>query len=336
MSVSPTENNLTAQRSPQLVPSKDFTQHEHYGFAAPTEYKRKLKSAIHHDSDSKRKADKHGFQKRIAFDTVDNKLASDYSLTLRTKHDDYEYDRLTRTILVGVDESKYSKAALVWVFENLIEDGDEMVCIFAVDPSKIIPSDPSKQYREKAENFLKWIIEQNILQKKISLVLELSVGKVQDMFKLMIQIYEPSILVVGTRGRSMDGFKGLLPGSVSKYCLQHSPIPVIVVREHLKREKRKAKRAADPSSSRRLYREALLSVSSPGSSVKYYSEGSSASKVQPKLPFFLEHPVEVRSSRVSSRSPSTSGTRSRSISKDRRGWLKVGDGYFSSDSHLAS
>lgn len=41
--------------------------------------------------------------------------------------------------------------------------------------------------------------------------------------------------------------QGLLPGSVSKYCLQQSPIPVIVVRPSTKRMKKKKKRQADPA-----------------------------------------------------------------------------------------
>lgn len=45
--------------------------------------------------------------------------------------------------------------------------------------------------------------------------------------------------------------QGLLPGSVSKYCLQQSPIPVVVVRPSTKREKKKQKRLADPT--RRSY-----------------------------------------------------------------------------------
>jgi Universal stress protein family len=55
------------------------------------------------------------------------------------------------------------------------------------------------------------------------------------------------MLVVGTRGRSLGGFQGLLPGSISKYCLQNSPIPVIVVRPNAQRARSKRKRQADPS-----------------------------------------------------------------------------------------
>src|SRR5690554_10931 len=54
-------------------------------------------------------------------------------------------------------------------------------------------------------------------------------------------MYEPDMLVVGTRGR--NSVKGFLLGSVSRYCLNHSPVPVTVVRpaEKLIKSKTKAK-----------------------------------------------------------------------------------------------
>jgi hypothetical protein len=48
-------------------------------------------------------------------------------------------------------------------------------------------------------------------------------------------MYQPSLLIVGTRG--LSEFKGMLLGSVSKYCLQHSPVPVAVVRPESKAKK---------------------------------------------------------------------------------------------------
>jgi hypothetical protein len=74
---------------------------------------------------------------------------------------------------------------------------------------------------------------------------------------LQIEIYSPDSLIVGTRGR--DGaIGGLLPGSMSKYCLlflvwsynryclQHSPVPVIVVHSSQRRLHRRHKREKDP------------------------------------------------------------------------------------------
>lgn len=57
------------------------------------------------------------------------------------------------------------------------------------------------------------------------------------------------MLIVGTRGRSLGGFQGLMTisNSFSKWCLQYSPIPVVVVRPTEKRTKKKKKRDADPS-----------------------------------------------------------------------------------------
>lgn len=55
-------------------------------------------------------------------------------------------------------------------------------------------------------------------------------------------LYEPVAMIVGTRGRDLTGMKGLMGGSVSKYCLQRSPVPTIVVRPSSKRTKKKLKR----------------------------------------------------------------------------------------------
>ena len=82
---------------------------------------------------------------------------------------------------------------------------------------------------------------------------------------VQIKIYEPACLIVGTRGRSLNGIQGLLPGSVSKYCLQNSPVPVVVVRPSSKREKKKHKRKADPA--RKEYMNMLAQVGEGGSNI---------------------------------------------------------------------
>ena len=61
------------------------------------------------------------------------------------------------------------------------------------------------------------------------------------------------MLIVGTRGRTLGGLQGLVNtrNSFSKYCLQYSPVPVVVVRPTEKRVKKKTKRAND--SARQTY-----------------------------------------------------------------------------------
>lgn len=76
------------------------------------------------------------YQMLVSFDTFANKKATDFTLTLRSMHKDYHYSRLTRTILVGTDANYYSENALEWVFDELVEDGDVVVCLRAFDASK--------------------------------------------------------------------------------------------------------------------------------------------------------------------------------------------------------
>ena len=71
--------------------------------------------------------------------------------------------------------------------------------------------------------------------------------------------------------------QSLLPGSVSKYCLQQSPIPVIVVRPSTKREKKKKKRMADPS--RRSYNNILEMSERRGSHIFNPSSSTDSSNV---------------------------------------------------------
>jgi hypothetical protein len=70
-----------------------------------------------------------------------------------------------------------------------------------------------------------------------------------------IKLYEPALLIVGTKGRNLGGIQGLLPGSVSKYCLQNSPVPVIVVRPNSQRAHSRRKRHPDPAQN--YYRDLL-------------------------------------------------------------------------------
>ncbi|KAF2843369.1 adenine nucleotide alpha hydrolases-like protein, partial [Patellaria atrata CBS 101060] len=200
------------------------------------------------------------FQPRVSFDTFDKPadFIEENSFTLIKKHKDYEYTKRSRTFLCGLDSNEYSEYALEWLIDELVDDGDEIVCLRVVERDASIAGDSSVdrgRYREEARQLMEQIESKNQENKAINLVLEFSVGKVNKVIGEMINLYEPAILIVGTKGRSLGGFQGLLPGSVSKYCLQHSPVPVIVVRPNSKRTKNKKKRMNDPS--RQGYRDIL-------------------------------------------------------------------------------
>lgn len=88
----------------------------------------------------------------------------------------------------------------------------------------------------------------------------------------LIALYRPDSLIVGTRGNrgklalwgAALGAPGM--GSVSRYCISHSAVPVIVVRPEAKVKKSQAKREKkDPK--RKSYLALLGCVFTPASSL---------------------------------------------------------------------
>ena len=88
--------------------------------------------------------------------------------------------------------------------------------------------------------------------RKLSIIVEYIAGKVTTTIDRLIALYRPDSVIVGSRGaRKMKQAFGVAFGSqsmggVSKYCLRHSPVPVIVVRPESTVRKTLDKRRADP------------------------------------------------------------------------------------------
>ena len=134
------------------------------------------------------------FQNRVSFDTFDNKDAVDFSLTLNAKHRDYAYTRRSRTFLCGTDQNDYSEFALEWLIDELVDDGDEIVCLRVVDKDSKISSDSSLEegrYRHEAKKLLDQIIDKNSENKAISVILEFAVGKIQETIQRMVGALVP-------------------------------------------------------------------------------------------------------------------------------------------------
>ena len=126
----------------------------------------------------------------MSFDTFDNRDATDYSITLSSKHRDYAYTNHSRTFLCGTDQNDYSEFALEWLIDELVEDGDEIVCLRVIDPGSKINSDASVQqgkYKAEAYKLLEQIKAKNKDdEKSINLVLEYAVGKVPETIQRMV------------------------------------------------------------------------------------------------------------------------------------------------------
>ncbi|CAG1961260.1 unnamed protein product [Fusarium graminearum] len=191
------------------------------------------------------------FQKHVAFDNVptgEPTKNNAISFTLNVRHKGYQARRRSRCFMVGVDEHAYSDYALQWLLEELVDDGDEVVCVRVVEKELRFSN---REYREDAEKVMRGILDRNGNNRAINIVLEYAVGKLHTTFQVLM--YQPAMLIVGTRGRTLGGLQGLVNtrNSFSKYCLQYSPVPVVVVRPTEKRVKKKSKRAND--SARQTY-----------------------------------------------------------------------------------
>ncbi|KAG5917025.1 hypothetical protein E4U61_003104 [Claviceps capensis] len=217
------------------------------------------------------------FQNRVGFDNVPSGEATKNntpSLTLNVRHRGFYARRRSRCFMVGVDEHPYSDYAIQWLLDELVDDGDEVVCVRVVE--KEIRND---QYQDDANNVMKNILAKNGANRAISIVLEYAVGKLHATFQRLIQLYQPAMLIVGTRGRSLGGIQGLVNSrnSFSKYCLQYSPVPVVVVRPTEQRIKKKVKRSRDAS------RQTYLSMLAANNGLhEANSEASSTYELEPQ------------------------------------------------------
>lgn len=130
------------------------------------------------------------YERGVSFDTFDNRNAAEFSLTLNYKHKGYRSRRRSRTYLCGTDQNEYSEFALEWLLDELVNDGDEIVCLRAVEKDSRVASDAAIEegkYRKEAESLFEQVIQKNSRDEKaISLVLELAVGKIEEIIQRMV------------------------------------------------------------------------------------------------------------------------------------------------------
>ncbi|KAJ3501249.1 hypothetical protein NLJ89_g9426 [Agrocybe chaxingu] len=190
-----------------------------------------------------------------------------FSFTLQVKTEGYRRTRNTRVFLCASSPDESGSEALEWCLEALVQDGDELIIFRGVDED-VLEKDHDI-VRDEARDLMKQIQEKSVEadpDRKLSLILEYIPGKITDSIDRLIALYRPDSLVVGTRGRRfgvglvqglgaglVQGLgvgTGASIGSISKYCLSHSPVPVIVVRPGRKLRTALEKRRADPKRGR--------------------------------------------------------------------------------------
>ena len=77
-----------------------------------------------------------------------------------------------------------------WLIDELVDDGDEVVCLRVVDPnSEVAMGAKGRDYREEAVALMKSVEEKNRENKAVNLILEFAVGKVEKMFTRMVCVF---------------------------------------------------------------------------------------------------------------------------------------------------
>lgn len=126
------------------------------------------------------------FRQRVGFDNLlvgEATKSNTASLTLNSKHEGYHPRRRSRTFMVGLDVNSYSDYALAWLLDNMVDDGDEVICVRVVDANWRV----TEKYQEEARKMMKGILEKNKQDRAISIVLEYAVGKLHDTFQQLVR-----------------------------------------------------------------------------------------------------------------------------------------------------
>ncbi|MFJ1706664.1 universal stress protein [Kitasatospora sp. NPDC088346] len=136
-----------------------------------------------------------------------------------------------QTIVVGVDGSPSSRAALRWALAQARLEGAAVEAVTAWDFPPLSGwglTIPGPQIEEAARLTLADTVrqEQDAATSPVPVRQRTEYGHPADV--LLRAAHGAHLLVVGTRG--LGGFTGTLLGSVSRHCVEHAPCPVVVVR----------------------------------------------------------------------------------------------------------
>ncbi|KAL6244437.1 hypothetical protein RBB50_008679 [Rhinocladiella similis] len=173
------------------------------------------------------------YRRAVSFDTFDTEDAP-FKLFARTfAHSGYAATSDRRVFLCGLDGTESSDTVLKWALGELVDDGDEIVCVYGVEKESFLTSWPRSKrgrHRIEAEKLMETVIGHNTTEKVIKVVVEIVGGKGPLVVQSIIDLYEPSALIVAAGDGISSDVQKMLSGSVSSCCWQQPLVPVIVVR----------------------------------------------------------------------------------------------------------
>jgi nucleotide-binding universal stress UspA family protein len=128
-------------------------------------------------------------------------------------------------VVVGVDGSESSRAAVRWAADQAEATGAELVAVIAWHLPEMYAY-VSRGYGDDARKMLDATLEKTLdLSSPVKVTTRVLEGRPAAV--LLEASKDADLLVVGTRGHG--GFEGMLLGSVSQHCVQHATCPVVVV-----------------------------------------------------------------------------------------------------------
>jgi nucleotide-binding universal stress UspA family protein len=137
-------------------------------------------------------------------------------------------------IVVGVDGSDGARAALRWAIREAHLRGAtvDALCVWSFPvpiglPYAEMQSLAVEDFQQRATATLAVEVDKALAEEGLDVEVTQRVAMSHPVVALREAAQHADLLVVGTRGRG--GFTGLLLGSTSRECAQHSPCPVVIV-----------------------------------------------------------------------------------------------------------
>jgi nucleotide-binding universal stress UspA family protein len=141
-----------------------------------------------------------------------------------------------KQIVVGVDGSKASRAALSWAYDEATHHSASLTVISTWHPPAMPMSPPygsippegyvSQPKRDALDLLQKLVADLEERNPPVDVRTAIEEGNPAEV--LIEHSKEADLMVVGSRGHG--GFAGMLLGSVSQHLVAHSECPVVVVR----------------------------------------------------------------------------------------------------------
>lgn len=139
---------------------------------------------------------------------------------------------MSSRIVVGVDGSEGSEAALRWALDEARRRECRLDLVhvwhvpYAGEVSGLVMGELSERLEHQAREVVQSVMEKSVGEDPgVEVVPMVTEGATAE--ALLDAARDADLLVVGSRG--LGGFKSLLLGSVSTACVHHATCPVVVV-----------------------------------------------------------------------------------------------------------